>query len=508
MKVVVIGAGPNGLVCAAHLAAAGVQVTVLEQADWGYGGLSSADGPLPGCRHDICAAFFPLTRASPAFRSLGLEEIEWIDPPTVMAHPFRDGSALALERDVGATAAGLGAAGPRYERFMRRLVQDHRPLMDAALLPFPPGREAVQAAAGLRADLPRLAWRALLPAGAMGRRWLGDDRSAAWLAGSTAHSDLDPTSPGGGAFALVLNLLGHAVGWPFPRGGSEAIGDALAARIRASGGEVRHGATVEEILVSGGRASRARRNKRGQSTFVTGVRVAGGEPIEADHVVATISAKPFLRILPPDALPRGIERRLRRWRYDAGTFKVDFALERTVPWTAEACRRAGVVHLGDRLGDFTRSFRAARAGEFPERPALVIGQHSLFDPTRAPDGQHMLYCYARSPLQLRIPGEHAADIVEERIEEFAPGFRSSVLARQVRSPDLVEAHDPSMVGGDLGGGSYQLYQQAFLRPHPRMWRTRTPVRGLLFASASVHPGGGVHGTQGLAAAQAILGEAR
>jgi phytoene dehydrogenase-like protein len=166
------------------------------------------------------------------------------------------------------------------------------------------------------------------------------------------------------------------------------------------------------------------------------------------------------------------------------------------------------VHVGDALGDFIRSLRAARAGEFPPRPALVIGQHSLFDQTRAPAGQHVLYCYARSPLALRIPASEAADLVEARIEDFAPGFRATVLGRTVRSPEEMEAHDPSMIGGDLGGGSYQLYQQLFLRPHPRMFRTRTPVRGLLFASASAHPGGGVHGTQGLTAAQFIVREAR
>jgi phytoene dehydrogenase-like protein len=506
MRVVVIGAGQNGLVCAAHLAAAGIEVTVLEQADSGYGGISSVEGPLPGFRHDVCAAFFPLTRASPAFRSLDLHEIEWIDPPTVMAHPFRDGTALTLEREIAATAAGLGAAGQRYERFMRNLVREHRSLMDAALLPFPPGRVAVRAAARLRTDLLRLAWRSVLPAGALGRRWLGDDRAAAWLAGSTSHSDLDPTSPGGGAFAIVLKLLGHSVGWPFPRGGAEAIGEALAERIRASGGEIRHGAAVEEILVAGNRADSASRIG-GTRWRTSGVRLAGGERLDADHVVATVTAKPFLGLLPPGALPRGIELRLRRWRYDAGTFKVDFALERPVPWTAEACRRAGVVHVGDTLDDYTRSFRAARKGEFPQRPALVIGQHSLFDPTRAPAGQHTLYCYARSPLALRIPAGEAADLVESRIEEFAPGFRASILGRTVRSPEEMEAHDPSMIGGDLGGGSYQLHQQVFLRPHPRMWRTRTPIRGLFFAGASAHPGGGVHGTQGLTAAQAILGDA-
>jgi phytoene dehydrogenase-like protein len=498
MRVVVIGAGPNGLVCAAQLAATGVEVVLLEQGEDGfYGGISSADGPLPGFRHDICAAFFPLSMAAPALRPL-VDDLEWIAPPTVMAHPFRDGTALALERDVAETAAGLGRAGPAYARFMQPLVERALPLMDVALQPVPPNaREALALAADLRADLLQLAWRAALPAGAAGRRWLGDDRAAAWLAGSTAHADLDPTSPGGGAFAIVLKLLGHAVGWPFPRGGAQALAESLAGRVRANGGQIRHGAAVEEILVERGASAR-------RGTRTAGVRLRGGERIDADVVVSTLSAKPFLRLLPSHALPGGVESRLRRWRYDLGTFKVDFALDAPVPWTAQECRRAGAIHIGDALPDFVRSFRAARDGAFPEQPALVIGQHSLFDDTRAPAGKHTLYCYARSPLSLRIPAERAADLVQARIEEFAPGFGDVVLAREVRSPERMEGHNPSMVGGDLGGGSYQLHQQLFLRPHPRMWRTRTPVEGLYFAGASAHPGGGVHGTQGLAAAEFVL----
>jgi phytoene dehydrogenase-like protein len=503
VRVIVIGAGPNGLVSAARLAAAGVAVTVLEQSEDGYGGISSEEGPLPGFRHDVCAAFFPLSMVSPALRPL-LDEVDWINPPTVMAHPFRDGTAIALERSIEATAAGLGVGGEAYARFMTRLVAEHRALMEAALEPVPPGRAALEAATALRGDLARLAWRSVLPAGVLGRRWLGDDRAAAWLAGSTAHSDLDPTSPGGGAFALVLQMLGHAVGWPFPRGGAQALAEALAARVHASGGEIRHGAPVEAILLD----RRSGRSCGRRGIQARGVRIRGGEEIQADAVVSTLTAAPFLRLLPPHALPRGIEFRLRRWHYDCGTFKVDFALDQPVPWLAEACRRAGVVHVGDALPDFVRSFRAARAGEFPDRPALVIGQHSLFDDTRAPAGKHTLYCYARSPIALPIPADDAAELVERQIERFAPGFRATVIGRKVRSPQEMEQHNPSMIGGDLGGGGYQLHQQLFLRPHPRLWRTRTPIDGVYFASTSAHPGGGVHGSQGLAAAEFVLDKAR
>jgi phytoene dehydrogenase-like protein len=542
MKVAIIGAGPNGLVCAAQLAAAGVDVVVLEQGEAGsYGGISSADGPLPGFRHDICAGFFPLSIVSPALRPV-VDDIDWINPPTVMAHPFRDGTAIALKRDIAATAAQLGPEGARYERFMSRLVGEARPLMDAALQPVPPdpGR-VIEVASFLRTDLLRLAWRALLPAGLLGRRWLHDDRSAAWLAGSTAHSDLDPTSPGGGAFALVLKLLGHAVGWPFPRGGADALAKALAARVEAGGGEIRHDAAVDAILLEPGGADRGsgahprsgagrgsgahprsgagrgsgahpgsragRRSGRGGIRAI-GVRLRSGELIEADAVVSTLSAKPFLELLPKHALPRSVDWRLRHWSYDAGTFKVDFALDGPAPWTADACRRSAVVHVGDTLADFTRSFRASRDGLFPQRPALVIGQHSLFDDSRAPAGKHTLYCYVRSPLSLKIPAEQAADLVQRRIEEFAPGFGDVVLAREVRSPEQMQAHNPSMIGGDLGGGSYQLQHQLFLRPHPRMWRTGTPIPGLYFAGTSAHPGGGVHGTQGLTAALRLLEDQR
>jgi phytoene dehydrogenase-like protein len=239
-----------------------------------------------------------------------------------------------------------------------------------------------------------------------------------------------------------------------------------------------------------------------------GVRLRGGEELDADVVVSTLSASPFLRLLPGHALPRGVDFRLRRWRYDLGTFKVDFALDAPVPWTAEACRRAAVVHVGDRLRDFTSSFRASRDGQFPDRPALVTGQHSLFDDTRAPAGKHTLYTYVRSPLALPISHDEAADRVERQIERFAPGFRDVVIGRQIRSPEQMEQHNPSMIGGDLAGGGYQLYQQLFLRPHPRLWRTRTPVDGLYVAGASTHPGGGVHGTQGLAAAEFVLERTR
>jgi phytoene dehydrogenase-like protein len=494
IRAVVVGAGANGLICAGILARAGVEVTVVEQAPQPGGGVSSAGGPLPGFTHDICSAFFPLTRVSPAFRDAGLGDIDWIAPETVMAHPFADGSAIALERGIDATAASLEAtapgAGQAWARFAEPLVREHRTLADALLGPQPPVRAGLRALASLRLDALRLVRRALMPAGTLGQKLFGDPRCAAWLSGSTAHADLDPGAHAGAALAVGLQLMGHVAGWPFPRGGSRALTAALVTELESHGGQIRTGIAVEEILVSGRRT--------------TGVRLARGERLDSDVVVATVSARPFAALLPAGALPRGVARRLAGWRHDLGTFKVDFALRGAVPWTASECRRAGVVHVGDTLDALVRSFAAARAGRFPAEPALVVGQQSLFDNARAPTGSETLYSYARSPLRLDVGDDEAADRVEAAIERFAPGFRELVVARTVRGPDAIEAHDPSMVGGDLGGGSYRLDQQLLLRPHPRLWRTRTPIRGLYLAGASVHPGGGVHGSQGMNAARAAL----
>jgi phytoene dehydrogenase-like protein len=489
VKVVVVGAGQNGLVCAVRLRSAGVDVTVLEQGEHVGGAMTTVPGPLPGFRHDVCAGFLPLTRVAPAFDGIDLE-VDWVVPETVMAHPLPDGSAIALERRLGATAESLEAtapgAGAAWARFMEPILRRHRTLAEAALGPFPALAPALRLAAALRLDAVRLAIRGLQPVARVGLDLFRDERAAAWLAGSTAHADLAPGDAGGGAFAIFLQMLGHAVGWPFPRGGVQAIADALARRA----GDVRTGTAVEEVLVERDR--------------VRGVRLAGGERIAADAVVVTTSARPFLEMLPEGALPGGVERRLARWRYSLGTFKVDFALDAPVPWTADECRRAGVVHVGGPLDAFARSFRESYDGRFPQEPVIVTGQHTLFDASRAPAGRHALYAYVRSPLVLDIPPETAADRVEEQIERFAPGFRALVLARVARGPSDLEAHDPSMIGGDLGGGDYHLDQQLFLRPHPRLFRTRTPIRGLYMASASAHPGGGVHGAQGLMASRAIL----
>ncbi len=497
-RVVVIGAGHNGLVCAIHLAAAGVDVLVLEQAMRPGGATSSSARTLPGHVHDDHAAFLPMTVASPAMRELDLEAegVRWITPPTVMAHPFEDGSAIALRRGVDETAASLGgASGAGWRRAMDELLPHADTLVQSILAPLPPLLPPLRLAAALRRD--GLDWlrRSLGSIEAMGLELFdGDRRATAWLSGSAQHSGLPPSTAGSGAFGLLLQVLGHACGWPLPAGGMGTVVDALVSRAEREGARIRCNADVERILLARGR--------------VRGIQLASGEQLPADAVVTTVSAGPLVRLLEPGALPGRLERRLRSWRYGTGAFKLDYALSGPVPWTAAEAREAGVVHVAGELEALSAAAEAGALGHVPQRPALVVGQQSLHDPSRAPAGCHTLYVYAHVPSRHALDDEEVAARVEQQLERFAPGFSALVCARALRSPAATEAENPSMVGGDLGGGTMELDQQLVFRPAPELARYRTPIRGLYVAGASTHPGGAVHGMSGRSAARALLADRR
>ena len=495
-RVLVVGAGPHGLICARRLAEAGLDVMVLEQASAPGGAVTSFAGPLPGFLHDRCAGFFPLAAASPAFPREVLERhgVRWISPPVAMAHPFQDGGSIVLHRDLEATVASIDAAAPGAGdgwRSLAGLLLEHSDLvLKAGLGRFPP--VAAGAALGLRLRGRALELGRLMLASAVtfGREVFGHERPTAWLSGSAVHTDLGPDAPGSGAFGLVLKFLGHLVGWPFPEGGAGRITEALIADLARQGGNLRCQAPVEGILCRGGR--------------VAGVQLRDGERVEAGTVVAAVTAGPLRTMLPDEALPSRLMRRLERWRYGLGTFKVDFALDGPVPWDSEDARRAGVVHVGDTVEHFVAAVHQATEGEVPDKPTMVVGQQSLHDPTRAPEGKHTLYAYTHVPQRPGSPDEEIADRMEERIADFAPGFRDLVLAREVRSPRRLEQENPSLVGGDLGGGTVELDQQLVFRPAPELIRYRTPLRGLYVASSSIHPGPGVHGVCGAGAARAVL----
>jgi phytoene dehydrogenase-like protein len=498
-RAVVIGAGHNGLVCGGTLAEAGWDVTVVEHAPRAGGAVHSREGPLPGFVIDPCAGYFPLTRASPAFDGIGLEQygVEWVEAPLVMVHPLPDGRAIALHRALDPTVASLEAVSPGAGRAWAELVTPllrHADLVRRlALSPLPPVAPALALGLRLRRRGIELARLMAGSAGTLGTRVLGGEEPAAWLGGSAVHSDLAPDAPGSAGFGFFLHLLAHMVGWPFPRGGAGQITDALVRRLQDAGGTLRCDSTVEHIDCSGGRAR--------------GVLLADGTALSADTVVATVSVGPLMRMLPADALPAPLTRELRRWRYGIGTFKVDFALSAPVPWRSEDARHAAVVHVSGSLQDQIEAAHAAGLGRVPERPSLVVGQHSLQDPSRAPAGSHTLYAYTHVPARRPLDDAAVVELMERRIEGFAPGFGSLVLGRSVRSPRQLEHENPSLVDGDLTAGSVAIDQQLIFRPAPELARYRTPLRGLYLASASAHPGPGVHGVPGAGAARAVLADA-
>jgi phytoene dehydrogenase-like protein len=496
-RAVIIGAGHNGLVCAAHLAAADIETLVLEQGSRPGGATTSSERTLPGFVHDDHAAFVPMTAASPAMQELELERegVTWIDPPVVMAHPFEDGSAIVLHRDVAATSASLGASGAAWEAAMAQLLPQATTLVSTILAPLPPVVGPIRLGAALRRDGVTWIRRMLGSIEALGLDVFdGDRRATAWLSGSAQHSGLPPSTAGSGAFGLLLQLLAHSHGWPIARGGMGAVVDALVARARRNGAQLRCDAAVQHVIVRGGR--------------VAGVRLAGGEEVAADAVISTVSALPLIRMVPPGALPGRLERRLASWRYGTGVYKIDYALSAPLAWTAEMARRAAVVHVAGSLTALTAAAQAGARGELPERPALVVGQQSMLDPARAPENAHTLYVYAHVPPRYDADDDEVAARIEAQLERFAPGFSGLVLARATRPPWATEAENPSMVGGDLGGGTMELDQQLVFRPAPELARYRTPLRGLYVAGASTHPGGAVHGMSGRGAARALLRDRR
>ncbi len=492
---VVIGAGPNGLVAAAALARHGWRVLVLEARDRPGGAVYSEPYTLPGYLHDVGAAFFPFADDSPAFRHLDLTGagLEWRNARRESCHPAPDGSCATIARDVELTAASFGSDGDAWRRlagWQRRMG----PRLAEALLAPLPGLGAAWRL-GPRSLL-RLAASGLRSTDGFARSWFRTEAARRVVPGLALHVDLGPEDAAGAGLGLVLALLAARSGFRVPVGGARAITEALLRRLREGGGELRLGVHVDEVVVRRGRA--------------VAVRTGAGDEIEVSKaVVADVGAPAlYLRMLRPRDVPAWVRGRVRRFRYGWGTFKVDWALSGPVPWASAEARESAVVHAGDSVEDLTRFTRQVRSGRLPDNPYLVIGQQTLADPTRAPAGGHTLWAYSRVPPAVEggwaAHKEAFADGIDRRIEGLAPGFKALVRGRAAHAPTDLEAMNENLVGGDLGGGSARIDQQLFFRPVFPYFRYRTPVRGLYLASASAHPGAGVHGACGFNAARAAL----
>jgi phytoene dehydrogenase-like protein len=497
---VVIGAGHNGLVAAITLAQRGRSVLVCEAADHVGGAVATAPLTLPGFRHDVFSAVYPAALASPVLSGMPLAEhgLEWVHPEAPLAHPLDGGRALILHRDIDATAASLDRLTPgdgrAWATFARPYVERFEALRGLLFGGFPPltalARFTAGAGVGGALEFARLL---LLPAEVLTAELFTSAASAGWLYGSSLHADVPPSEAGSAITGVGLQLMGHAVGWPSPRGGAGQLSEALAAYLRSLGGEIRTGAPVERIV-----SRRAR---------TAGVRLRGGEGIRADVVIADLTPHALLR-LTADAFDDDYRRRLGRFRYGPATVKLDWALSAPIPWAAEEVRRAGTVHVGGDADALVRSVQQRRDGQLPDAPFLLVGQQSIADPTRAPAGGHTAWAYTRVPrgIDWAAEGEAFAERITAHIEAYAPGFRDAISARHVMCPHDLERRNANLVDGDVGGGSYALDQLVF-RPVPSLVPYRTPVRGLYLGSSSAFPGGAVHGIAGRAAARLALLEA-
>ncbi|MCU1461746.1 MAG: FAD-dependent oxidoreductase [Acidimicrobiales bacterium] len=514
---IVIGAGPNGLVAANVLADAGWDVVVLEANDEPGGAVRTAEVTAPGYRNDLFSAFYPLAVMSPAMRGLDLERygLRWVHAPNVLAHPVAGEPAAVLSRDIDTTAASLERFSPGdgdgWRAMAAQFEQIGPAFVDTLLGPFPPVRAGANL--GLRLG-PRRGLEfgrlALIPVRRLAEETFRGAGGGLLLAGNSLHADISPDGAGSGVLGWLMTGAGQRHGFPVPEGGAASLTEALVARLESRGGSVVTGARVVAVDVRGRRA--------------VGVRTAGGEDIAARRaVLADVDAVTLYRQLVAEShVPADVLRGLDRFHRGPGTVKVDWALDGLAPWTDDTVRGAGTVHIADSLDELSVTFAQLAGGQVPDKPFVIIGQMTTTDPTRSPPGTESAWAYAHVPATIRgdagpdgITGkwdERESDAfvgrMEDRIEVHAPGFRDRVIARHVFTPPALEQADANLVAGDINGGTSQLHQSLVFRPLPGRGRPETPVKGLYLASASAHPGGGVHGACGFNAARAAIAHDR
>jgi len=467
---IIVGSGPNGLAAAITMARAGRRVLIREAHSSIGGAVASAELTLPGFIHDRGSAIHPLGVGSPFFRSLPLENygLRWVYSPAPLAHPLDDGTAVVLERSVAATAANLGIDGQAYRRLMMPLVRFWELLIDATLRPlWPPPLWPLQRPLTLAC----FGLLALIPARLLAEQYFRSERARALFAGLAGHSVLPLETLASASFGLILGMLGHAVGWPFPQGGAQRLSNALAAHAQKL-----------------------------HSTIVTDVPVHNLRELPPARALLLDLTPRQMLSLTGAQLPDGYRQALGRYRYGPGAFKIDWALDGPIPWRAAACRRAATVHLGGTMAEIASAERAVGRGGHPSQPYVLLSQPSLFDPSRAPAGKHTVWAYCH------VPNGSTVDMtaqIEAQIERFAPGFAGRILARSVSGPAELERWNANLIGGDVGGGAQNL-AQIIARPTLRPGPYRTPVAGMYICSSSTPPGGGVHGMCGHLAALAAL----
>ncbi|QWV94700.1 NAD(P)/FAD-dependent oxidoreductase [Geomonas oryzisoli] len=464
MDAVVVGSGPNGLAAAVTLARAGLSVTVVEGAASIGGGTRSEELTLPGFLHDVCSAIHPLGVASPFFKSIPLSEygLEWLYPEVQLAHALPGGEAALLYRDLEQTASLLGKDGHSYRRLFAPLVERWDDLAPDLLAPLHVPRHPVPFAL--------FGMKGLLPAQLLARLAFKDAPGRALFAGMSAHAFLPLQRPLSGAFGLILGTLGHTAGWPVAKGGSRSIAAALASYLTSLGGEI-----------------------------VTGCHIKSLADLPAARIILLDVTARQLEVIAADRLPSGYRRTLQHYRYGPGVFKIDWALDGPIPWTAAGCRRSATVHVGGTEDEVARGEAEIWQGIHPERPFVLVAQPTLVDPSRAPRGKQIAWAYCHVPHGSTVD---MTDRIESQLERFAPGFRDLILARHTRNCLQYERYNANIIGGDINGGVQDLRQ--FLARPTLLAPYRTPLPGVYLCSSGTPPGGGVHGMCGYHAATLAL----
>jgi phytoene dehydrogenase-like protein len=503
---IVVGAGPNGLVAANLLADAGWDVLIVEAADHPGGAVHSDESVQASFITDQFSSFYPLAAASPVLNALQLSDygLTWTHAPTVLAHVWPDDRSAVISRDRQRSAASIDSFaagdGSAWLSLVEQFERISEPLLDSLFSPFPPVRAGARLARRMGlADLLRFARFGVTSVRRFGEEEFRGEGGPLLIAGNALHTDLGPDAAGSAVYGWLLALLAQTVGFPVPIGGSGQLTRALVDRFTARGGQVRLNREVTSIDIAGGK----------ETGTASGVRLRDGERITARRaVVADVSAPALYRdLVGLHRLPGRLATDLGRFQWDAATFKVNWALSSPIPWTATEPRDAGTVHLGVDLNGLTSYAASLARRDVPAEPFLLLGQTTTADPSRSPTGTESAWAYTHLPPGLRLSSadvRRQTELIEEVVERNAPGFRDRVIARSVQAPVDLETADANLRGGAVTGGTAAIHQQLMFRPIPGLGRAETPIDRLYLASASAHPGGGVHGGPGANAARAAL----